>query len=144
MNDKQLHNWKIGLWVALLISGYFLASSLVHTYMSVNKADRIATGYVVEVDPGEPGSYDGDGGTPPSSHYQFRVGPITYDGWIEDELEVGERVLVRYNSSNPKYNHLSGMAPRWLNDAVDFVFLVIFGYCVWRLIKIYRDPEHFF
>src|SRR5205814_10117357 len=43
--------------------------------------------------------------SPPSSHYQFQVNGITYDGWIEDELSEGEEILIRYNSSDPKFNH---------------------------------------
>jgi hypothetical protein len=48
---------------------------------------------------------DGDPGTPPSSHYQFQVDGKSYDGWIEDELSKGEPILIRYNSSDPSFNH---------------------------------------
>jgi hypothetical protein len=73
-----------------------------------NSADRLIVGHVVGVDPGEPpsgGGEDADPGTPPSSHYQFTLNGVTYDGWIEDELSESEPITVRYNSSDPNFNH---------------------------------------
>jgi hypothetical protein len=66
-----------------------------------------ATGYVQESDPGTPatGGRDGDAGESPASHYQFKVKGVTYDGWIKDELAKGEAISIRYNPSDPSFNH---------------------------------------
>jgi hypothetical protein len=111
-------------------------------YKRFNKANRSATGQVVEVDPGELGhpGPDGDAGQPPSSHYQFNVNGITYDGWLKDELGEGEKVLVRYNSSNPEFNHADGDQPFW-RDHSHAVWFIAFAIVAWSLVKVVRDRD---
>jgi hypothetical protein len=109
--EKLLHDflgrrklWIIGLSIAAVLLGKSLADGWIEHYNRFDEANRLATGHIVEVDPGEPASGSGEGadpGSPPSSHYQFQVNGITYDGWIEDELSEGEEILIRYNSSDP-------------------------------------------
>ena len=88
----------------------------------------MATGHIVEVDPGEPASgsgEDADSGSPPSSHYQFQVNGITYDGWIEDELSEGEEILIRPNSSDPKFNHAQDDHASFYDETRGTLFLLI-------------------
>jgi hypothetical protein len=105
--------WIIGLSIVSLLLAYATAADCIKHYKLFNKADLLATGNVVDVDPGEPAHGTpyldgGDSGEPPSSHYEFKVNGITYEGWIEDELTVGKPILVRYNSSDPSFNHAEG------------------------------------
>jgi len=100
--------WIIGLsLVALFLTGE-TAKNYIKYDKEFHKADRLTTGRIVEVDPGEPASgagEDADPGRPPSSHYQFQVNGVTRDGWIKDELPNGEEVVICYNASDPKFNH---------------------------------------
>jgi hypothetical protein len=48
---------------------------------------------------------DGDPGDPAWSHYQFKVDGKIYDGGTDYALAQGETILVRYNSSDPSFNH---------------------------------------
>jgi hypothetical protein len=100
--------WIIGLSLVAFFFACETAQNYIKYDKRFHKANGLATGHIVEVDPGEPASgagEDADPGSPPSSHYQFQVSGITYDGWIEDELSEGEEILIRYNSSDPKFNH---------------------------------------
>src|SRR5262249_53368613 len=109
-----------------------------------HRADRLATGHVVEFDPGEPPSgagEDADPGTPPSSHYQFEVNGITYDGWMEDELQEGEQIVICYNASDPKFNHAQDDHTTFRDYNKDeFLLLMLvlaaFAWVIWR-----RKPD---
>jgi hypothetical protein len=134
--------WIIGLSTVALLLAYVIGDGCIKDYKRFNKANRSATGQVVEVDPGEPGhpGPDGDAGQPPSSHYQFNVNGITYDGWLKDELGEGEKVLVRYNSSNPEFNHADGDQPFW-RDHSHAVWFIAFAIVAWSLVKVVRDRD---
>src|ERR1700730_11735949 len=103
--------WIIGLSIAALWCTYTIASDYTMYRKAFIKADGSATGYVVEVDPGEPshaGGRDDDGdsvdpGQEPSSHYQFAVNGTTYEGWMHEELGKSQHILIRYNSSDPSF-----------------------------------------
>jgi hypothetical protein len=99
--------WMIGLSIVAVLLAYAAASDSVKHYKRFNKADRLATGHVVESDPGTPGHAgpDGDAGDPASSHYQFKVGEKVYDGWTDYELAEGDTIRVRYNPSDPRFSH---------------------------------------
>jgi hypothetical protein len=77
--------WIIGLSIVALLQAYVIADERIwyyKEYKRFNSADRLATGHVIDVDPGKAGSpagsidlYDrdeGDPGEPPSSHYWAR------------------------------------------------------------------------
>jgi len=79
--------WIIGLSIGALLLGKSLADGWIEHQKRFDAADRLATGRIVEVDPGEPASgsgEDADPGREPSSHYQFQANGFIYDGWIED------------------------------------------------------------
>jgi hypothetical protein len=99
--------WIIGLSIVALLLAYVTAEDCIKHYKRFNKADRLATGHVVESDPGTPGHAgpDGDPGDPAWSHYQFKVGETIYDGWTDYELAEGETIQVRYNSLDPRFSH---------------------------------------
>jgi hypothetical protein len=99
--------WIIGLSVVALLLAYVIADDCIEHYKRFNKANRLATGHVVESDPGTPGHSgpDGDPGDPAWSHYQFNVGEKVYGGSTDYELAVGETIRIRYNSSDPRFSH---------------------------------------
>jgi hypothetical protein len=100
--------WITALSIVAVLLGKSVADGWVEHHKRFDEADRSATARIVEVDPGEPGSgsgEDADPGRDPSSHYQFQVNGVMYDGWIEDELSEGTEILIRYNSSAPRFNH---------------------------------------
>ena len=99
--------WIIGLSVVALLLAYVIAGDCIKHYKRFNKADRSATGHVVDSDPGTPGhaGLDGDPGDPAWSHYQFKVGEKVYDGWTDYELAEGDTIRVRDNPSDPRFSH---------------------------------------
>jgi hypothetical protein len=126
--DPALRRWIIGLSIAAVILSYSFANDCITYYKGFIKANRLATGYVVEVDPGEPESgagYEKYPGTPPSSHYRFTVNGKTYDGWIKDELVPGAAISVRYNSTDPKFNHALEDHSHWWDYSSFFLLIVV-------------------
>jgi len=130
VNGKVRKRWIIGTSIVAFLLACAMAEPCIRDYRRFNEADRLATGHVVDVDPGDPGepvSYadggSGGPGQPPSSHYQFEVNGTTYDGRAQDELAVSETVPVRYNSSQPRFNHAEGDVPFWKKN--DFSILLI-------------------
>jgi hypothetical protein len=137
--SRQRRRWIIGLSIVALLLAYSMAKQYTDYYKRFNKADRVAKGHVIEVDPGEPPSGaqtdDGDPGTPPSSHYQFQVDGKSYDGWIEDELSKGEPILIRYNSSDPSFNHAQDDHTTFVHKErhslfLLFIVLAALGWCI--------------
>jgi len=124
--------------IALSILATFLAyegtQSCVGHYKSFNKANRLATGYVIDSEPGWSSgpSWDAINGEyePPSSHYQFNVSHRTYEGWAQDDLAAGEKILVRYDSSDPSFSHAQGERADWehyiFNNFVALGFVLLF------------------
>lgn len=136
--------WIIGLSIVALLLAYMIAGECIRDYKRFNKADRLATGHVVEVDPGEPGDpnpYDGDSGRPPASQYEFKVNRRTYDGWTEDELAPGDQILVRYNSSDPSFNHAQDVNERFWRRHGSFGLILIFVSVLVSLVKTIRDKD---
>jgi hypothetical protein len=127
--------WIIGLSLVAL----FLTGETVKNYINYDKrfhkANRLATGYVVEVDPGEPE------GTEPSSHYEFKVNGVTYDGWAEDKLPEGEQILIRYNSSNPKFSHAQDDHRAFVNYNFYVFFLLVFVLAALAFFIRHRKPN---
>jgi hypothetical protein len=74
--------------VSLCIAGW-LGYGIDQSYY---RANRLATGHIVAKE----------------GLAQFSVGHITYDASAWETDNVGETVLVRYNSRNPEYNHVDG------------------------------------
>jgi hypothetical protein len=138
--------WIIGLSIVALFCVYESTSQCVRHYKRFNKADRDATGYVLESDPGTPGHSgpDGDAGDPAWSYYQFRVDGKTYDGGTDYELARGETIQVRYSSSDPSFNHAQdddqSMFQDWFHHGGFLLMLVLVG-LVW-FIRNKREPEY--
>jgi hypothetical protein len=136
--------WIIGLsLVALFLTGE-TAKNYIKYDKSFHKADRLATGHIIEVDPGEPPSgagEDADPGREPSSHYQFQVNGITYDGWTRDELSEGEEILIRYNSSDPKFNHAKDDDTTFFDEerSTFFLLFIVLAALTWFIWK--RKPD---
>lgn len=136
--------WIIGLsLVALFLTGE-TAKNYIKYDKEFHKADRLTTGRIVEVDPGEPASgagEDADPGRPPSSHYQFQVNGVTRDGWIKDELPNGEEVVICYNASDPKFNHAQDdhTTFRGYNENTNILLMLVIAalaYVIWH-----RKPD---
>jgi hypothetical protein len=136
--------WIIGLsLVALFLTGE-TAKNYIKYDKSFHKADRLATSHIIEVDPGEPPSgagEDADPGREPSSHYQFQVNGITYDGWTRDELSEGEEILIRYNSSDPKFNHAKDDDTTFFDKerSMFFLLFIVLAVLTWFIWK--RKPD---
>jgi hypothetical protein len=141
--------WIIGLSLVALFLTCEIARDYPQYDKRFHKADRLATGRVVEVDPGEPPSgagEDADPGSPPSSHYQFQLNGITYDGWIEDELAKGEEIVICYNASDPKFNHAKDESTSFFHEERYTFFLLMLvlaalAYVVWRRKPDEPEPE---
>jgi hypothetical protein len=123
--------------MALSILATFLAyegtQSCVGHYKSFNKANRLATGYVIDSEPGGGSDEDYE---PPSSHYQFNVSHTTYEGWVQDDLAVGEKILVRYDSSDPNFSHAQWERADWVGYSFSSFFLL--GFVLLVLIPMIR------
>jgi hypothetical protein len=135
--------WIIGLsLVALFLMGESAKNYITYD-KQFNKADRSVTGHVIESDPGTPGHAgpDGDPGDPAWSHYQFKVNGITYDGGMKDELPEGEEILIRYNSSDPKFNHAQDdhTTFRDYNESVFFLLILVLAALAWFIW--HRKPD---
>jgi hypothetical protein len=135
--------WIAGLSIAAVLLGKNVADAWIDHHKRFDEADRVATGHVVEVDPGEPPTgtgEDADPGRDPSSHYEFQVNGVTYDGWTGDELSQGEELLVRYNSSAPKFNHAQDdhASPYDDNHSIFLLIIVLaaLGWWMWK-----RKPD---
>ncbi|PYL77590.1 MAG: hypothetical protein DMF26_03475 [Verrucomicrobia bacterium] len=101
--------WIIGLIIAAIVLFYLSIDAGIDDYKRFNKANRVVTGQVVELQE----DYD-EGGPSRSTHYQFKVDGIYYDGWLgnwDHSLAKGGPVLVHYNSSDPDFNHAEGDGP---------------------------------
>jgi Protein of unknown function (DUF3592) len=102
--------WIIGLLIAALVCFYFSIDAGIHDYKRFNKANSVATAQVVELQE----DHD-EGGPSRSAHYQFNVNGIYYDGWVgnwDQSLAKGDPVQVRYNLSDPEFNHAEGDGPK--------------------------------
>jgi len=137
--------WITGTSIVALLLACAIAEPCIRDYKRFNKADRLATGHVIEVDPGDPGepiSYadggSGGPGQPPSSRYQFEVNGITYDGRAQDQLVVGETVPVRYNSSQPRFNYAEGDVPYWKKNDFSIFLIGLIGAAI-MLVGVIRD-----
>jgi hypothetical protein len=100
----------IGLSIATLVLFYFAIDAGFHDYKRFNKANSVATGRVVELQ-----EDNDEGGPSRSAHYQFNVNGIYYDGWVgnwDQSLAKGDLVQVRYNASDPEFNHAEGDGPK--------------------------------
>jgi hypothetical protein len=149
--EKLLHDflgrrklWIISLSIAAVLLGKSVADGWIEHHKRFDEADRLATAHVVDVDPGEPASgvgEDADPGTEPSSHYQFQVNGITYDGWARDELTQGEQILIRYNSSAPNLNHAEDDHSTFYdhNHGLLFLFIILLVALVWWIRR--REPD---
>jgi hypothetical protein len=116
--------WIMGLSLVALYLAYSGAHQCIDYYKRFNQADRSATAHVVESDPGEAGDGD-DAGREPSSRYEFQVDGKTYDGSTEDELPEGKQIAIRYNSTDPSFNHAQGDAADWRGQIGKHVFFLV-------------------
>lgn len=145
-NKTSRKRWIIGLLILALFLAYNGVDECIRYYKRFNKADRVATGYVVESDPGTPGHSgpDGDPGDPAWSHYQFKVDGKTYDGGTDYELAQGETILVRYNSSDPSFNHAQdddrSMFQTWFGRS-GFLLVIVLVFLV-SVIRNRREAEY--
>jgi hypothetical protein len=137
MKDRR----RVLLWSsAAAILAFFAASEIYKYNQSYRHANRLATGTVVEQgNPGTRGNvYEpGDEGEP--STIEFHVqGKLYYSG-SRNLPAVGERVLVRYNSSNPNHNHADGDR---FNSNYVFTFAILAFACGWGAYKERRPEAH--
>jgi hypothetical protein len=124
--------WIIGLSIVAVWLAYEGSQECIRYYKRFNKADRVATARIVEVDPGEPahsGTRDEDGdsgdpGRPAASYYKFDVNGTTYDGWVEDELPVGKSISIQYNSLDPSFSHAQDDHADWRGTIWHSFFLL--------------------
>jgi hypothetical protein len=129
---------RVLLWSAgAAILAFFAAYELYNYNQCYRQANRLATGTVVKE--GYPETLGNVLGPDPRvpSIIKFHVqGKLYYRG-SEHLPDVGKRVLVRYNSSNPKYNHAVGDEFNFNGAFVFAIFAFAFGWAAY----IERQPE---
>ena len=120
-------SWIVGLSIAVIFLIWQVASDHASYLKAFAYATESTTGTVLDSDPGFPGSPgpDGDSGVPPSSHYQFKHKGLMYEGWMPDELPVGEEISVRFNPSNPEFSHADADRTSFLGKEYFIIILAI-------------------